>query len=301
MKTNSYLPIKIITRCAAIAATFLGFAFAREMSAKVIGLQMYSLQEDFDRDTPQTLDQLKAQGFTDLETSVFTKLPAEELRSLLDARGMTCSSHHVRPEHLEKAMEKVIADAKALGAHQVVCPILPHKGELDREQVLKGAAAFNRYGSALKAAGLKFAYHNHALDFMAADSPSKPDETFYDVLVQATDPELVSFQLDVFWVAWGGAKATDVIEKHGTRICSLHLKDLANDANPDVRNPKSARSHMVRLTAGRIDIPRVITVAELKGVKHFIIEDESPMASVQLSESLKAVKAQVVPAPNAIK
>ena len=54
-----------------------------------LGLQMYSLQEDFDRDTPGTLDQLKAQGFTDLETSVFTKLTAAELRALLDTRAMT--------------------------------------------------------------------------------------------------------------------------------------------------------------------------------------------------------------------
>ena len=254
---------------------------------------MYSLQEDFDRDTPGTLDRLKSQGFTDLETSVFTKLPAAELRALLDARGMTCSSHHVRPETLEKNMDQVIADAKALGAVQVVCPILPHKKPLDRAQVLKVAADFNRYGATLKAAGLRFAYHNHAGDFMVTDSPAAPGETFYDVLIAATEPGVVSFQLDVFWVAWGGAKAADVIEKHGQRICSLHLKDLARDAKPDVANPKSARPLMVRLAAGRVDIPAVIAAAKAKGVSHFIIEDESPSAATQLPDSLKAVKPQV--------
>jgi sugar phosphate isomerase/epimerase len=137
-----------------------------------LGLQMYSLQDYFDRDTPGTLDRLVAQGFTDLETSVFTKLPAAELRALLQTRGMTCSSHHVRPETLEKNMDQVIADAKALGAFQVVCSILPHKAPLDRAQVLKAAANFNRYGAELKAAGLRFAYHNHAGDFMATDSPA---------------------------------------------------------------------------------------------------------------------------------
>lgn len=257
-----------------------------------LGLQMYSLQEDFDRDTPGTLDRLKVQGFTDLETSVFTKLPAAELRALLDARGMTCSSHHVRPETLEKNMDQVIADAKALGAVQVVCPILPHKKPLDRAQVLKVAADFNRYGAALKAAGLRFAYHNHAGDFMTTDSPSVPGETFYDVLVAATEPDKVSFQLDVFWVVWGGAKATEVIEKHGQRICSLHLKDLARDAKADVANPKSARSFMVRLAAGRVDIPAVLAAARSKGVTHFIIEDESPSAAAQLPDSLQAVKTQ---------
>jgi sugar phosphate isomerase/epimerase len=239
------------------------------------------------------LDRLKSQGFTDLETSVFTKLPAEEMKALLLARGMTCSSHHVRPETLEKNMDQVIADTKALGAMQVVCPILPHKAPLDRAQVLKAAANFNRYGAALKAAGLRFAYHNHAGDFMVTDSPTAPGETFYDVLIAATEPSVVSFQLDVFWVAWGGARATDVIEKHGSRICSLHLKDLARDAKADVANPKSARPLMVRLAAGRVDIPAVIAAAKAKGVSHFIIEDESPNAGAQLPESLQAVKSQL--------
>jgi sugar phosphate isomerase/epimerase len=254
---------------------------------------MYSLQEDFDRDTPGTLDRLKAMGFTDLETSVFTKLPGAELRALLEARGMTCSSHHVRPEDLEKKMDQVIADAKALGAVQVVCPILPHKKPLDRAQVLKAAADFNRYGGALKAAGLRFAYHNHAGDFLSAESLERPEETFYDVLVGATEPGVVSFQLDVFWVAWGGAKALEVVEKHGARICSLHLKDLAREGTPDARNPKLARSLMVRLAAGRVDIPGVITAAKGKGVKHFVIEDESPSAATQLPESLQNVKPQL--------
>jgi sugar phosphate isomerase/epimerase len=263
-----------------------------------LGLQMYSLQEDFDRDTPGTLDRLKAQGFTDLETSVFTKLPAAELKALLQARGMTCSSHHVRPETLEKNMAQVIADAKALGAVQVVCPILPHKKPLDRAQVLRAAKSFDRYGADLKAAGLRFAYHNHAGDFMTADSPASPGETFYDVLIAATDPNLVSFQLDVFWVAWFGAKATDVIGRHGARICSLHLKDLAQDAKPDVADPQSARPFMVRLAAGRVDIPAVIAAAKAKGVTHFIIEDESPNAGTQIPESLQAVKSQVEGTPS---
>jgi sugar phosphate isomerase/epimerase len=272
--------------------------FAFSSHAFGLGLQMYSLQEDFDRDTPGTLDRLKAQGFTDLETSVFTKLPAAELRALLDARGMTCSSHHVRPETLEKNIAQVIADAKALGATQVVCPILPHKGPFDRAQVLQAAANFNRYGAALKAAGLRFAYHNHAGDFMTTDSPSVPGETFYDVLVAATEPDKVSFQLDVFWVVWGGAKATEVIEKHGRRICSLHLKDLARDAKADAANPKSARSFMVRLAAGRVDIPAVLAAARAKGVTHFIIEDESPSAAAQLPDSLQAVKIQLEGTPS---
>lgn len=83
-----------------------------------MGLQMHSLQEDFDRETPGTLDRLKAQGFTDIETSVFTKLPAAELRALLEARGMTCSSHQVRPEDLEKKMEQVILHTLFSPAHR---------------------------------------------------------------------------------------------------------------------------------------------------------------------------------------
>ena len=273
-----------------LKALFFGAVLALSSTAFGVGLQMYSLQEEFDRDTPGTLDWLKSHGFMDLETSVFTKLPAAELRGLLQARGMTCSSHHVRPEDLEKRIDQVIADAKALGAAQVVCPILPHKAPLDRAQVLKVAAKFNQYGAALNAAGLRFAYHNHALDFTLADSPATPGETFYDVLVGATQPGAVSFQLDVFWVTWGGANAADVISKHKQRICSLHLKDLARNAKSDLANPKSARALMVRLSAGRVDIPAVMAAAKASGVSHFIIEDESPNAGSQLPESLHALK-----------
>lgn len=100
------------------------------------------------------------------------------------------------------------------------------------------------------------------------------------------------FQLDVFWVTWGGANAADVISKHKQRICSLHLKDLARDAKSDLANPKSARALMVRLSAGRVDIPAVMAAAKASGVSHFIIEDESPNAGSQLPESLHALKTQ---------
>lgn len=271
---------------AAIFAGAGGFSATINAPSTVVGLQMYSLQEDFDRDTPETLDRLKSHGIRDVETSVFNKMPAAELRALLDARGMTCSSHHVRPEQLEKNMTAVVADAKKLGAAQVVCPILPHKGALDRAQVLNAAASFNRFGATLKAAGLTLAYHNHAMDFLATDESGK---TFFDLLVESTEPGLVSFQLDVFWVAWGGANASGVIAKHGKRICSLHLKDLARNAKLDINNPKSGRPFMVRLVSGVVDIPRVISTARAVGVSHFIIEDESPGSAAQIPESVKAV------------
>ncbi len=255
-----------------------------------LSLQMYSLQEGFDTDTPGTLDWLKSEGIRDIETSVFTKLPANELRKLLDARGMTCSSHHVRPGDLEMSMEKVIADAKALGAIQVVCPILPHKPPLSRAQVLNAAANFNRFGETLKNAGLKFAYHNHSQDFLPADTPSLPGETFYDVLIAATQPDVVHFQLDVFWVTWGGKKAVDVIDKHGARLCSLHLKDLASDAIVNIADPKRARPFMVQLTTGQVDIPRVIAAAKKHGISHLVIEDESPRAALQIPKSNKSIQ-----------
>ena len=70
----------------------------------------------------------------------------------------------------------------------------------------------------LKAAGLRFAYHHHAGDFMTADAPAVPGETVYDVLVAATGPDAVSFPLDVFRGARSGAKTADVIERRGSRI-----------------------------------------------------------------------------------
>ena len=90
------------------------------------------------------------------------------------------------------------------------------------------------------------------------------DRHFFPSNRTKVSPGLVSFQLDVFWVAWGGATATDVIEKPGPRIGSLHPKDLARDTTPHVRNPKSARYQMVRLAADQVDIPAAIATAKAK-------------------------------------
>ncbi len=98
-------------------------------------------------------------------------------------------------------------------------------------------------------------------------------------------------------MALGGANAADVIMKHGKRICSLHLKDLARDAKSDLANPKSAHPLMVRLSAGRVEIPAVFAAAKAKGVSNFIIEDESPNAGSQLPKSFQAVKGQLSPVP----
>ena len=46
----------------------------------------------------------------------------------------------------------------------------------------------------------------------------------YRRLLERLDPAVV-FQLDIFWVAVGGAVATEVIAELGSRTVSLHVKD----------------------------------------------------------------------------
>ena len=92
-------------------------------------------------------------------------------------------------------------------------------------------ANFGRWAEQLKAAGLGFAYHNH--DFEFDPLPDGDGDTMFDILVKETDPNLVNFEVDVYWAAHGGLDPAHLLRELQGRIPLIHLKDMA--AGPERR------------------------------------------------------------------
>ena len=90
------------------------------------GLQLYSLRDLFKTEVPGTLDKVKAFGITEVETASTYGMPAEKLREMLDARGLKAVSGHFQYDPLNKDIDAVIRDARALGLEYVACPWIPH-------------------------------------------------------------------------------------------------------------------------------------------------------------------------------
>src|SRR5215467_10345420 len=160
-----------------------------------IGLQLYSLRNQFAKDVPKTLDQVRDFGIKYVETHSTYGLTPEKFRAELDSRGLKAVAGHFPYERCRDDVEGVARDAKILGEEYVGCAWIPHKDPFDEQTCRDAIAVFNRAGEALSKHGLKFFYHTHGYEFLPYGKG-----TLFDLLASETKPEYVKFQMDVYWV-----------------------------------------------------------------------------------------------------
>lgn len=245
------------------------------------GIVSYTYRNNFQQDVPATLDIIKSNGITDIEFSNLFKKTAAELRSLLDQRGLHCSSFGVGYDDLVNHTAEVAQNAKTLGASYVRVAGIPHKGAFTLEEARKAIEDFNRCGKILKEEyGLGFIYHNHGFEFQPYEQG-----TLYDLLVKETDPRYVSFELDILWAFFPGQDPALMLRKYGRRYKALHLKDLRTGVTGNLSGGTSGENDVV-LGTGQIDIPAVIKAARKAGVQHYYIEDESSKSLTQVPQSI---------------
>jgi len=250
-----------------------------------VGLQLWSLREYLPKDVPGTLAKVRALGFREVEGAGLWGQTVPGLRAALDKAGLRCPSAHMGFERLRDDLSGAFTEAKTLGAKWVVCPWIPHEKTFTRDDTLKAAEAFNRFGKAAREAGLRFGYHCHGYEFV----PS-PEGTLFDTLAGATDPVAVEFQIDVFHARNGGADPAALIEKHGSRVSSLHVKDLKKGHVIVAGSPGAEADADVPVGTGQIDYPAVLRAAVKAGTLYYYVEDESVDPLGHIPQSLAYLK-----------
>jgi sugar phosphate isomerase/epimerase len=266
---------------AACLAAAAGPLAAEPLFPGMPGVVSYTYREQFKADVPATLDVIRGLGITDIEFSNLFGLSPAALRTLLDERGMTCSSFGVGYDDARDKTDEVARDAKALGARYVRVASIPHKPPFTLEVARRAAADFNRVGRRLREQhGLTFCYHNHGQEFVPHG-----DGTLFDVIAAETDPQDVSFELDILWAHFAGVEPAALLAKYGNRFKLMHLKDLRQGVKGDLSG-STLTENVVTLGTGQIDIPAVLRAARKAGVRHFYIEDESQRIAMQVPASI---------------
>src|SRR2546423_2721910 len=250
-----------------------------------VGLQLWSLREYLPKDLQGVLKKVRALGFREVEGAGLWKHTTEEMRAALDAAGLRCQSAHIGFERLRDDLTGAFAEVKAVGATWVVCPWIPHEKAFTRDAALKAADAFNTFGKAAAAEGLRFGYHCHGYDFV----PSA-EGTLFDTLAVNTEPERVAFQIDVFHAFDGGADPVKLIDRYKARVVSLHLKDLRKGVKVKVGTATAPADEDVPVGSGQIDMPAVLRAAKQAGTKLYYIEDESPDPWAHIPQSIEYLK-----------
>jgi sugar phosphate isomerase/epimerase len=224
------------------------------------GIQLYTLRSVASANLGGTLAQLAAIGYTEIEFAGFYNHPAAEVRGLLDQYGLTAPSAHIDIGQMEgAAADATFRDAKTVGLEWVTVPSLP-RGKRDAVDDWKRVAQqFNAVAAETKARGFRFAYHNHNTEFRKIGAVVP-----LEVLLAETDPALVSFEMDVYWVVNGGADPLDLLAQYPGRFKMLHLKDSMGA--PDHK--------MADVGSGTIDFKTIL--AQAKGIEHYFVEHDSP-------------------------
>lgn len=237
------------------------FLLAQHRRLKKVGLQLYSVRDLMKADLPGTLHRVAEIGYKEVEfAGYFGQTPAQ-IRALLKRDGLTSPSTHVGIDVLEKDAPKAFADAKAIGHEWVTLAYLAEERRKTLDDWKKFPALFNQWGAQAKAAGLRFAYHNHNFEFVTVEG-TRP----YDLLVGGTDPKLVDFEMDLYWVKFGGADPLDLFSRYPGRFKLAHVKDSAGP--PD--------NKMVDVGSGKIDFRAIFAQSEKAGIKHYFVEHDQP-------------------------
>jgi sugar phosphate isomerase/epimerase len=224
-----------------------------------IGIQLYTLRKQAGADLAGTLAQLAKIGYKEIELAGFYDHSPTEFRDLLNKNGLTAPSAHIALTAIESAPAKTFEDAKTMGLDWIVVPS-PPPGKYDTVDAWKHLAErFNAAAKQVSAAGFRFAFHNHNDVFRKIG-----DVVPIDLLMKETDPSLVFYEMDVYWVTNGGGDPVSLLGRYPARFKLLHLKDSMGP--PDHK--------MVDVGAGTIDFKGVLSHA--KSVEHYFVEHDEP-------------------------
>jgi len=264
----------------------LAFAMGLQAThAQEIGLQLYSLRNQFKTDVPGTLAQIKSWGIHEIEGGGTYGLPMDEYKKLLAQNNLKMVSIGADFQKLADDPQAVLDEAKAFGAKYVMCAWIPHNGDnFTIDDMKKAQAVFTKAGKLLYDNGITFCYHTHGYEFRPYEGG-----TLFDYLVKNTDPRYVNFEMDVFWVKHPGQDPVALLKKYPKRFKMLHLKDRkpGTEGNQGGHAPEETN---VVLGQGDVGIAAIMKAARQIPVKHYFIEDESPNPVEQIPQSLQYLK-----------
>ncbi len=225
-----------------------------------LGIQLYTLRGPASANLAGTLAQVAAIGYTEVELAGFYNHPAAEVRTLLDQYGLRAPSAHIDIVQIEGgAAEATFRDAKTIGLEWITVPSLP-RGRRDTVDDWKVVAKqFNVVAAEARERGFRFAYHNHNAEFRKIGTAVP-----LEVLLAETDPNLVSFEMDVYWVVNGGGDPLDLLARYPGRFKMLHLKDSMG----------APEHKMADVGSGTIDFKAIL--AQAKGIEHYFVERDDP-------------------------
>ena len=227
------------------------------------GIQLYTVRDQMKRDVEGTLRSIAEIGYKEVEFAGYFGSRPKEIKNILSENLLTSPSTHIEIQLIRDYADQVIETALEVGHKYIVMAWLDPSERVSLDQYRAHADLFSVFGEKCKTVGLKFAFHNHDFDFQELEG-----EIPMDLLLKRTDPDIVAFELDMYWITKAKADPLQYIKNHPGRFPLWHIKDMA----PSTK--------MADVGAGIIDFSAIFALNKMAGLEHFFAERDDPPDSL---------------------
>ena len=259
--------LKILFFVGIVAVIIQGFTLISfKPKGKFVGLQLYSVRDDMEKDVKGTVAKVGEMGYKFVEAAGFSDgkfygMDPVEFKELCESNGLQFLGSHSGQDLPDDAnWDKTMAwwdmciDAHAAaGVKWIVQPWMSKEGYESLEGLKKYIEYFNAVGEKCNAKGIRFGYHNHSKEF----TTKFEDKPIYDWMLELTDPEKVMFELDLYWIVQGGKDPVKYFYKYPGRFMLWHIKDEKELG-----------------ASGKMDFNTIFASEKKSGLKYGIVEVE---------------------------
>jgi len=259
------------TTGAAFAASALLPSMAFSAAGAKTGLGLYTVRDNMLKDPDATLKAVAEMGYNWIEAGtdancLFYNIKPAEFRKKIENNGMRFISSHnsFTPEN----SDRMIAGLAEGGLKYANLRSIPEAWGKTIDDYKKSADFFNKTGEKCKKAGMKFSFHNHWTEFVKVDG-----QVPYNILLEHTDPSLVTFEMDLCWTTEAGVNPVDYFKKYPGRFELFHMKDITTEKK------------VATLGEGRIDFKPIFAHLKEAGMKYFFVEQDVCVTHTQLESA----------------
>jgi sugar phosphate isomerase/epimerase len=255
---------------------YAAFTSPKDPRSFGIGLQLYTIRDAMDKDVPGSLKKVADLGFKYLELAKYADgkfygyQPAE-FKKLVTDLGLVILSSHTQVEAkgitLENA-KKMTEDHAKLGVKYCVQPWVVEEARTTVASYQKMAADWNKVGEIMKASGIQFGYHNHNFEFDKVEGKIP----YFDIFLKELDKNLVTMEIDLFWVTKAGQNPVEIFKKYPGRFQLFHMKDMYTKQAPFFTT--TGVDDFAPVGAGIMNFKEILAAKDIAGMKYMFVEQD---------------------------
>ena len=248
-----------------------------EQKIDKLGIQTYTLREIFEPDPQGTLNLIKSVGYdyVELNRRNFAERSPQELADMVKRAGLYSPATHSNYNDIKADPKAVVEICKTLGCKFAIIPWMDEDVRT-ADDWKRHATVMNEAGKVFADSGMALAYHNHQFEFDDLGG----GVTAMQILLENTNPDLVDFQLDIFWAKLASIDISALFAAHPNRFKLCHIKDMKGDPKAYVSSrayEDITKELMVNVGEGNIDFPAIFRQNQISGMEYFIAEHDSPV------------------------